>query len=48
MNILLGDFIDNMGRGYFKLTIWNENLHLDNNDNDVTVVNSATSKILVV
>jgi len=36
------------GEDIFKLTIWNEDLHLDNKDNDVTVINFATSKNLVV
>ena len=32
----------------FKQTIGNENLHLGSNDNGVRIVNSATSKNLVV
>jgi len=32
----------------FKLTIGNESLHRDSNDNGVTIINYATSKNLVV
>ena len=47
--ILLGDFNAKVGReNIFKLTIGNESLHLDSNDNDVRIVNFATSKNLVV
>jgi exonuclease III len=49
MKILLGDFNAKVGRGdTFKLTIGNESLHQDSNDNSVTVVSFATSKNLVV
>jgi hypothetical protein len=42
MKIVLGDFNTKLGRGdIFKLTIWNESLREDSNDN-------ATSKNLVV
>jgi hypothetical protein len=37
--------MQNWGEDIFKLIIGNGNLHLDNNDNDVTVVSFATSKI---
>ena len=38
-----------MGRqNIFKLTIGNESLHQDSNDNGVRIVNFATSKNLVV
>jgi len=48
MEILLGDFNAKLGReDVFKLTIGNESLHQDINDNDV-IVNFATSKNLVV
>jgi len=49
MTILLGDFNAKSGReDIFKATIWNENLHEDNNDNGVRILNFATSKNLVV
>jgi hypothetical protein len=49
MKILLGDFNAKLGReDIFKLTIGNESLHQDSNDNVVRIVNIATSKILVV
>src|SRR5215470_15754843 len=49
MKILLGDFNSKVGReGTFKLTIGNESLHQDSNDNGVRVVNFVTSKTLVV
>jgi hypothetical protein len=49
IKILLGDFNANVGRkDTFKLTIGNESLHQDSNDNGVRVVNFATSKNLVV
>jgi hypothetical protein len=45
MKILLGDFNAKLGKeDTFKLTIGNESLHEDSNDNDVRVVNFATSK----
>jgi len=48
MEILLGDFTAKLGReDIFKLTVGNESLHQDINDNDV-IVNFATSKNLVV
>jgi hypothetical protein len=49
MTILLGDFNAKVGRlATLKLTIGNESLHQDSNDNGVRVVNFATSKNLVV
>jgi len=49
MKILLGDFNTKVWRdNFFKLTIGNESLHQDSNDNGVRIVNFATSKILVV
>ena len=49
MKILLGDFNAKVGReNIFKLTIGNESLHQDSNDNGVRIVNFATSKNLVV
>jgi endonuclease/exonuclease/phosphatase family metal-dependent hydrolase len=49
MKILLGDFNAKVGRkGIFKLTVGNESSHEISNNNGVTVVNFATSKILVV
>jgi hypothetical protein len=49
MKILLGDFNAKLGRDdIFKPTTGNETLHQDNNDNDVRIVNFATSKDLVV
>ena len=46
MKILLGDFNAKVGReNIFKLTIDNESLHQDSNDNGVRIVNFATSKI---
>jgi hypothetical protein len=45
---LLGDFNTEVGReNIFKLTIGNEGLHQDSNDNGVRIVNVATSKNLV-
>jgi len=45
MKIVLGDFNAKVGReNIFKLTIWNESLHQDSNDNGVRMVNFATSK----
>jgi hypothetical protein len=47
MKILLEDFNAKLGREEtFKPTIGNESLHEDSNDNDVRVVNFATSKNL--
>ena len=37
-----------MREDVFKLTIGNDSLHEDSNDNDVRIVRSATSKNLVV
>ena len=49
MKILLGDFNAKMGReNILKLTIGNESLHKESNDNGVRIVNFATSKNLVV
>ena len=46
MKILLGDFNAKVGReNIFKLTIWNESLHQEGNDNCVRTVNIATQKI---
>jgi hypothetical protein len=46
MKILLGDFNAKLGReDTFKLTIGNERVHEDSNDNGFRVVNFATSKI---
>ena len=43
MKILLGDFNGKVGReNIFKLTIGNEILHQDSNDNGVRIVNFAT------
>ena len=43
MKILLGDFNAEVGReNIFKLTIRNESLHQDSNDNGVRIVNFAT------
>jgi len=43
MKILLGDFNAKVGReNIFKLTIGNESLHQDSNDNDVRIINFAT------
>jgi hypothetical protein len=36
------------GRIFFNLTVGNESLHQDSNDNDVGIVNFATLKNLVV
>jgi endonuclease/exonuclease/phosphatase family metal-dependent hydrolase len=49
MKILLGDFNAKVGReDIFKPTTGNESLHETSNDNEVRVVNSATSKNVVV
>jgi hypothetical protein len=49
MKILLGDFNAEVGReNIFKPTIGNESLHKISNDNEVRLVNFATSKILRV
>ena len=46
MKILLGDFNTKVGReNIFKLTIGNESLHQDSNDNGVRIVNFASQKI---
>jgi hypothetical protein len=45
MKILLGDFNAKAGREHiFKLTTGNESLHEISNDNEVRLVNFATSK----
>jgi len=42
---MLGDFnAKAKSEIIFKLTIWNESLHQDCNDNGVRIVNFATSK----
>jgi len=49
MKILLGDFNAKVVReNIFKPTIGNDSLHQDSKDNGVRIVNSATSKNLVV
>jgi len=49
MKILLGDFNAKVGReNIFKLTIGNQSLHYDSNENGVRTVKFATSKNLVV
>jgi hypothetical protein len=49
MKILLGNFNSHLGTEYvFKLTIGNDSLHQDSNDNGVKIVNFATSKNLDV
>jgi hypothetical protein len=49
MKVLLGYFNKKFGReDIFNLTIWNERLHEDCDDSGVRVVNSATSKNVVV
>ena len=51
MKILVRDFnaiVCVGGENIFKPTIVNESLHQDINDNDVRIVNFATSKYLVV
>jgi len=49
MKILLGDFNAKVGReNISKLTIGNESLHQNSNDNGVKIVNFATSRNLVV
>jgi hypothetical protein len=46
MKILLGDFNAKVGReNIVQLTIGNESLHQDSNDNGVQIVNFATSII---
>jgi hypothetical protein len=48
MRIQLGDYNARVGRQIiFKLTIGNESLHQNSNDNGVRMRNIATSKILV-
>jgi len=43
VEILLGDFNANEGREYiFKLTVGNESVHQDSDDNGVRIVNFAT------
>jgi len=49
MKILLGDFNANLRReNIFKPKVGNESLHHDSCDNDVRIINFATSKNLVV
>jgi hypothetical protein len=49
MQILLGDFNAKVGReDIFKQTIGNESLHEISNDNEIRLVNFATSKNLRV
>jgi len=49
MKILLGDFNAKVERdNIFKLTVGNESLQWDSNDNGVRIVNFATSNNLVV
>jgi hypothetical protein len=49
MKILLGDFNAKVGKeNIFKLTIGNESLHQDSDDNGVKIINLATSKNLLV
>jgi hypothetical protein len=49
MKIILEKKKKKVGReNIFKPTIGYDNLHQDSNDNDVRIVNSATSKNLVV
>jgi len=49
MKILLEESNKKVGReNIFKLTIENESLHQDSNDDDVRIVYFATSKNLVV
>jgi len=46
MKILLGDFNAKVGReNIFKLTVGNESLHQDSNDNGVRIVNFPHQKI---
>jgi hypothetical protein len=48
MKIQLGDYDARVGRQIiFKLTIGNESLHQNSNDNGVRIRNIATSKVLV-
>jgi hypothetical protein len=43
MIILLGDFKEKVGsENIFKLTIWNESVYHDSNDNGVRIVHFAT------
>ena len=45
MKIVLGDFNEKVANeNIFKLTIGNDSLHQDSNDNGVRIVNFATSK----
>jgi len=49
MKILLEDFNAKLGReDTFKLTIGNDRLHKNSNDNNVRIVNFATMTNLVV
>jgi hypothetical protein len=46
MKILLVNFNAKLGRGLYKLTIGNEKLHQDSNDNGVRIVNFATKNLV--
>jgi hypothetical protein len=49
MKILLEDLNAKAGKeDIFKLTVWNESVHKISNDNEIRVVNFATSKNLTV
>ena len=49
MKIILGDFNAKVGgENIFKPTIGNKSLHQDSNDNELRIVNFATSKNLVL
>jgi hypothetical protein len=46
---MLGDFNTKLGRdNILRPTIWIESIHQGNNDNDVIIVNFATSKNVFV
>jgi hypothetical protein len=48
MQSLLGDFNAKWGESIFKPKFWNDSLYQGSNDNGFRIVNSDTSKILVV
>jgi hypothetical protein len=49
MMILLGDFNPKIGTAdIFRLTVGNKRLHEISNDNEVRVVNFATSKYVII
>jgi len=49
MKILLGDFNAKVGReNIFKLTIGNDSLHQDSNDNGVRIIHLFYTKYLLV